>query len=95
MIIVAGRIHVAAGERATYLAGCRGVVAMARTTVGCLDFALSGDVVDPTRINIFERWESREALVRFRGSGDQPDGLPAIESADVLEFDVAGEPTRP
>jgi quinol monooxygenase YgiN len=95
MIIVAGRIHVATVERDAYLIGCEHVVREARTAVGCLDFALSADVVDPSRINIFERWESPETLMAFRGSGEQPDGLPEIVSADVLEFDVDGEPSRP
>lgn len=95
LIIVAGRIHVAAAERAAYLIGCEQVVREARTAVGCLDFALSADVVDPSRINIFERWETRETLLAFRGAGEQPDDLPEIVDADVLEFEVAGDPTRP
>lgn len=95
MLIVAGRIHVAADARAAYLAGCASIVATARETSGCLDFALSPDVVDGTRINVFERWDSRKALLAFRGSGEQPDGLPEIVDADVLEFEVDEEPTRP
>lgn len=95
MLIVAGRIHIEADGRDGYVEGCAEVVAQARLAPGCLDFALSADIADPTRVNVYERWGSRDALTAFRGSGDQPDGLPAIETADVLEFEVAGEPTRP
>lgn len=95
MIIVAGRIHVAADGRDAYVDGCASVVGQARAAAGCLDFALSADVVDPTRINVFERWDSRAALSVFRGEGEPPEDLPAIESADVLEFEVAGDPVRP
>lgn len=95
MIIVAGRIHTTAAERDAYLAGCSEVVSAGREAPGCLDFSLSADLVDPTRINVFERWESRGTLLAFRGTGDPPDGLPDVVAADVLEFEVAGEPTRP
>ena len=62
----------------------------ARTTSGCLDFALSPDLVDPRRINVFERWIGQEELTRFRGSGPSDDHNDAIQDADVQEFSVNG-----
>ena len=56
---------------------------------GCLDFALSADIVDPGRINIFERWESQEAVEAFRGSGPSDEQGAAMLSAEVAEYDVA------
>lgn len=91
MVIVAGQLRVEPAERAAYLAGCARVVELARVAAGCLDFAVSADVVDPGRINVYERWESREAVERFRGSGPGEEQGAALLSASVAEYDVTGE----
>ena len=88
MILVAGALFVDAPGREAYLAGCRAVVEQARTTPGCLDFALSADLVDPRRINVFERWDDEQALLLFRGSGPSDDQNDAVQEADVQEFRV-------
>ena len=67
MLIVAGRLVVAPDGRQTYLASCVDVVEQARSAAGCLDFMISADLVDPARINIFERWEWQAAVEAFRG----------------------------
>ena len=68
MVIVAGHIMVNPQEREEYLAGCMAVVEAARAANGCLDFAISADLVDSGRINILERWDSQEAVEAFRGN---------------------------
>ena len=88
MILVAGALFVDPACRADYLAGCRAVVEQARRTEGCLDFALSPDLVDPRRINVFERWTDQQALTHFRGSGPSDDQNDALQDADVREFRV-------
>ncbi|MET0897078.1 MAG: antibiotic biosynthesis monooxygenase family protein [Mycobacterium sp.] len=89
MVIVAGHLMVGPGHREDYLAGCVTVVEQARTMSGCLDFAISADLLDPQRINIFERWESREAVERFRGSGPSDEQGVAIQSAEMAEYDIS------
>ena len=69
MVIVAGHITVEPQQRESYLAGCVSVVEQARGTTGCLDFAITADLIDPGRVNVFERWESQAAVETFRGSG--------------------------
>jgi len=91
MIIVAGHIVVAPRARERYLAGCKDVVAQARRTPGCLEFSITGDLLDPGRIVILERWESRDSVEAFRGSGPSDDQTAVIASASVTEYDVAGE----
>jgi quinol monooxygenase YgiN len=91
MVIVAGHIVVDPQERDDYLAGCLDVVRQARRATGCLDFALSADLVDPGRVNIFERWESQAAVEAFRGSGPSDEQGAAIRAASVAEYDVEGE----
>ena len=90
MILVAGALFVDPAGREDYLGGCRVIVEQARRTEGCLDFALSPDLVDPRRINVYERWTDEQALMRFRGSGPPDDQNNAIEDADVHEFRVEG-----
>jgi quinol monooxygenase YgiN len=91
MVIVAGHIVVDPQERDDYLSGCVEVVRQARRAAGCLDFALSADLVDPGRVNIFERWESQAAVEAFRGSGPSDEQGAAIRAASVAEYDVEGE----
>ena len=88
MIIVAGSLLVAPAERDGYLEGCREVVAAARETPGCLDFALSPDLLEPGRINVFERWESTEPLERFRGEGPPGDQLAQLREIRVSEYEA-------
>lgn len=89
MIIVAGHLTVEPEHRESYLAGCVSVVAQARATPGCLDFAIAADLVEPGRVNVVERWESQEAVEAFRGSGPGGEQGAAMLSASVAEYDVA------
>jgi quinol monooxygenase YgiN len=91
MVIVAGHITVQPTERDAYLEGCAEVVRLGRAAAGCLDFAIGADLVDPGRVNIFERWESQAAVEAFRGSGPGEDQGAAIVSGSVAEFDATDE----
>lgn len=83
---------------------CRGTVPMtsagvgghtgvrqARRTPGCLDFSIGADLLDPSRIGIFERWQSRSAADAFRGSGPTDEQQRLIVRASVSEYDVGAE----
>ena len=91
MVIVAGHLLVDADERDAYLAGCREVVEQARSTEGCLDFSITADLLDPRRVNVYERWESTDAVEAFRGEGPSADQLAAIRSASVAEYGAVEE----
>lgn len=88
MIIVAGHLTVDPSERDSYLAGCVGVVEQARRAPGCLDFTISADLIEPGRINIFERWTSQQDVETFRGDGPSDDQAATIRGASVTEYDV-------
>ena len=88
MVIVAGHIMVDPSQRDEYLSGCVDVVSQGRAAEGCLDFALSADLIDPGRVNILERWESQAAVEAFRGSGVDDEQGAAIASASVAEYEV-------
>ena len=92
MIIVAGTLRVAAGNRERYLTAVADVAVQARRAPGCLDFVQAADPLDPERINIYERWESDADLDRFRSVGDpdapEPD-VPDVLSAEVRKYRIA------
>jgi quinol monooxygenase YgiN len=92
-VIVAGHLIVDPTQRDDYLGGCVDVVRQARSTEGCLDFALSADLIDAGRINILERWESQAAVEAFRGSGVGDEQGAAIRTASVAEYDVGATRT--
>lgn len=89
MVIVAGHLMVEPEQRGSYVEDCVRVVQQARSTVGCLDFTIAADVLDPGRVNIFERWESHEAVEAFRSSGPSDEQGAVMLSASVAEYDVA------
>jgi quinol monooxygenase YgiN len=91
VVIVAGFLIVDPSERDSYLDGCRSVVEHARIARGCLDYAITADLADPSRIDIFERWESRAAVEDFRGNGPSDGQRGSIVSASVCEYDVTNE----
>jgi quinol monooxygenase YgiN len=89
MLIIAGELHVDPADRDRYLAAAAGVAPQARSFPGCLDFVQAADPVDPGRINVYERWESDEDLLRFRGSGGPELDLPELLAADVHKYRIA------
>jgi quinol monooxygenase YgiN len=91
MVVVAGHLVVDPDEREAYLESCREAVDLARRTEGCLDFAISADLVDPARINVLERWESQEAVESFRGEGPSGDQQQAIRGGSVAEYGAVEE----
>ena len=91
MVIVAGHLVVDPEQRAAYLEECRTVVEKARRADGCLDFSITADLVDPSRVNVLERWESHEALEAFRGDGPSSGQQLAIRRASVAEYGAVEE----
>ena len=91
MVIVAGHLIVDPDERDAYLERCRDVVELARSTDGCLDFAITADLVDPGRVNVYERWDSQDAVEAFRGDGVQGEQAAAILAAQVSEYGAVEE----
>jgi quinol monooxygenase YgiN len=89
MIIVAGHILVEPDQRDAYLQSCVDVIAQARIEPGCLDFALTADLVTAGRINVFERWASAEAVKSFRADGPSQQQRAEMISASVAEYDVS------
>lgn len=89
VIIVAGKLYVAADARDAYLTDCLETIQLARAAPGCLDFQLAADPLEADRVNVYEAWESVEALAAFRGSGPSSSQAAQIRSAQVSQHEVA------
>jgi quinol monooxygenase YgiN len=89
VLIIAGHLLVDPADRGAYLEANAGAVRRARGAIGCLDFVQAADPLDPSRINIFERWASEEELLAFRGSGQPDDGSPPVRSAEVRRYIIS------
>jgi quinol monooxygenase YgiN len=89
MIIVSGAIFVDEADRDGYVSDCREVIAAARASRGCRDFHIAADPIEPDRVNVYEQWESVEAVEAFRGSGPSPEQAAAIREAHVFQHEIA------
>jgi quinol monooxygenase YgiN len=89
MIIVSGRLYIRAGKRDAFLAMSREAIGQARQAKGCRDFVVAADPLEADRVNVYEEWDSEEALLAFRGEG--PDGrqVSLIVRGDVRRHAVA------
>ncbi len=89
MLIIAGHLITAAEDRHAFVLEGAEVVSMARGAAGCLDFSITADTLDPQRVNIFERWETEEELLAFRGSGPDSGTAARILDAVVKRYVIA------
>lgn len=94
MIIIAGYLIVARVDRDAYVADCIDVVESARAAPGCLDYSITTDSLNPARVVVYERWQSQQELLAFRGSGPSSDQQTAILKADVKRYGIStiGDP---
>jgi quinol monooxygenase YgiN len=89
VLIIAGNLIVDPADRAAFLTANGDAVGQARQAPGCLDFVQAADPLDPSRINVFERWASEDHLLAFRGAGQPASDSPPIRSADVKRYVVS------
>lgn len=87
-IIVAGKLIIKSKFRDEFIEKSRQAILLARNDDACDDFSVSPDPVDLNRVNIFEKWKTRQALDAFRESGPENDMFSLVESFDVTEYDI-------
>ncbi len=93
MLIVAGHFVVDPADRDAFLAGRADAMLATRSEGGNLEYVMSADPVDETRVVLFERWADQasfdahmvEVSKAPRGSGPAPKGF------EVKIYDIAGE----
>jgi quinol monooxygenase YgiN len=86
VLIVCGHLILDPADQDAHVRASVGAVRLARQAPGCLDFAVSADPADPTRVNIFERWAGPEDLDAFRASGDPDDDT--VDFSLIRRFEI-------
>src|SRR4249920_3020596 len=88
MLIIAGTFEVDPDRCDEFIAGREPGMRESRAEAGCIDYVMSADPIEPGRVYLFERWESKEHLAPHlaRVSAPPPPGdMPAVP---ILSFDV-------
>ncbi|MEM6625436.1 MAG: putative quinol monooxygenase [Pseudomonadota bacterium] len=62
MIVVEGTARIPEGVLETVRPAMEKMILASRAEVGCIDYAYSIDMLDPTLVRVTERWVDREAL---------------------------------
>jgi quinol monooxygenase YgiN len=92
VIIVAGHFVVDPGQREEFLRGRAEVMQASRSEAGCITYAFSPDPLDPGRVLLFERWESKAALAghlaALRQRTRPADGVEVRES-EVQQYEIS------
>ena len=93
MLIVAGTFEVDAADQDAFVTARVAAMRDTRTEGGCLEYVMSADPVDATRVMLFERWEDQAALdAHMALIPTKPRaGGPAPKSFSVKIYDVAAE----
>jgi quinol monooxygenase YgiN len=93
MLIVAGAFELDPADRDAFLEGRSEAMLETRKEPGNLEYVMSADPVDPTRVVLFERWADQDSFDQHmkviasapRGSGPAPKGM------SIKIYDIAGE----
>lgn len=86
MIILAGYVYVNSSERDRYITAFMHYTKRTRQAPGCRDVAISPDPVEPTRVNIFELWDSKSQMERYRVQTVVPNSGVEIHGGTLQEF---------
>ena len=100
MLIVAGEVVVEEGAIDGVREALRTMEAATRGEPGCLAYAFSLDVSDPTTMRIFERWESMAALKEHTQTPHMAEfgraiGVIRPKSMDIKVYEIDKEVSLP
>jgi quinol monooxygenase YgiN len=82
-VIIAGWVTVDPKKRDAVVESFKDMVSRARSAPGCLDFALTADPVNPSRVNNFEFWRSEKDLKAWRSACKPPKKIAAMVRVKV------------
>ncbi|HMI88380.1 MAG TPA: antibiotic biosynthesis monooxygenase family protein [Polyangiaceae bacterium] len=82
-VIISGWSTVIPKRRDEVVESFKDLVLRARSAPGCLDFAMTADPVDPSRVNIFELWQSEKHLKSWRAVCKRPKHIAKPIRVDV------------
>jgi quinol monooxygenase YgiN len=88
MLIIAGTFEVDPARRDEFIVQKEGGMRESRAEAGCLDYVLSADPLEPGRVYLFERWESKEHLAPHLARLSTPSSAPDPKAVPVLAVDL-------
>ncbi len=92
MIIVAGYFIVDPDQREEFLRSRADLMRASRSEAGCITYAFSPDPLDPGRVLLFERWETKAALAvhlaALRREPGLEDGV-EVREAEVQQYEIS------
>jgi quinol monooxygenase YgiN len=91
MLIVAGHFDIDPAERENFIAEREETMRKSRAEDGCHVYAMTADPLEPGRVLLFERWESKEALGKhLEGlrSASRPPSQIKINGAEILQYEI-------
>ncbi len=92
MLIVAGSFEFDAADRDEFLTARTPAMIATRSEGGCLEYVMSADPVDPTRVILFERWADQAAFDAHMAviASAPKSGGPAPKGMSVEIYDIEG-----
>ena len=91
-MIVAGTLEVEPGRGEEFVQSRHTQVLESRAEPGCLEYGFSLDPLVPGRVCLFERWETKDALLahltRIRATPAPPGPVPVLAAA-LTQYEVA------
>jgi quinol monooxygenase YgiN len=93
MLIVAGHFVVDPSDQQAFVASKVEAITATRSESGCLEYVMSADPVDASRVVLFERWADQAAFDgHMAGLATAPKSTgPTPKGFDVKIYDIAGE----
>ena len=88
-VLIAGTVHLPAGDREKALAETAQLVADTRTQAGCLHYVWSADPTSDTRLYVFEKWASVEALAAHLAGPYYRNMLASLGKYGVYDTEVS------
>jgi len=89
MIIVSGWIRLKQGQREHFLAESAEAMVLARQAAGNRAFVVAADPIEDDLVNVYEHWDSEEALMAFRNDGPTSELVAMIIAANVQRHRIA------
>jgi quinol monooxygenase YgiN len=93
MLIVAGHFEVDPSDQEAFVASKVEAMRSTRDEAGCLEYAMTADPLDATRVLLFERWADQASFdAHMAGLATAPKSTgPAPKGFDVKIYDISGE----
>jgi quinol monooxygenase YgiN len=91
MLIVAGHFDVDPARREQFINDRVAIIGVSRAEEGCISYAFSADPIEPGRVLLFERWESKAALAaHLSGLQSAPAATDiAVLGAEIQQYEIS------